>query len=200
MQSIPTYATRGLGLSQKDGSTLQSIMAAGQLVGRPLCGVFLDRIGRINGAALVTLGAGLSCLFVWMFSYSFGVLALFAILTGALSGIFWMSSATLRVSEFPSLRLLQILTPLPTVTEIVGIRSLNSALSMLWITIVLPATGAEAIALSLVKYSENSLHRSGPPAYKISIGFAGAMWVLSATSLTLAKAYKQKQWRIWQKV
>ena len=84
--SIPAYATQGLGLSQKQGSTLQSLLSVGQLVGRPIAGLLLDKIGRINGASTVTVFAGCTCLFVWMFARSFAPLAIFAILQGASGG------------------------------------------------------------------------------------------------------------------
>lgn len=50
--------------------------------------------------------------------------------------------------------------------------SLTSGLSQLWLIIVLPATFAQAIAFALAEYSRNSLGRTGPDAYHISIGCA----------------------------
>ena len=58
LYSIPHYAVAGIGLSQTQGAAIQSILSAGQLTGRPLCGLLLDRIGRINGAAIVTVRRG----------------------------------------------------------------------------------------------------------------------------------------------
>ena len=58
LYSIPHYAVAGIGLSQTQGAAIQSILSAGQLTGRPLCGLLLDRIGRINGAAIVTVRLG----------------------------------------------------------------------------------------------------------------------------------------------
>lgn len=179
-QSVPTYATEALGLPQKDGATLQAIMAAGQLTLRPLCGLFLDHVGRINGAMIVTILAGCTNLLIWMFAKTFGVLGLFAYLQGGLGGVFWISNNAL-------------------LTEIIGIRNLASGLSMLWLAIVAPATVAEAIALLLLDYSKNSLGRSGPSAYHISIGFAGASFVVSGLSLLVAKFWVQGTYRIFKK-
>lgn len=180
MQSVPTYATEALGLPQKDGSTLQAIMAAGQLLLRPLCGLFLDRVGRINGAMLVTIAAGLTNLLIWMFANNFNVLALFAFLQGGLGGVFWISNNAL-------------------LTEIIGIRNLASGLSMLWLSIVAPATIAEAVALLLLEHSKTDLGRTGPAAYQISIGFAGACFVVSGLSLLVAKFWKQGDHKLFKK-
>ena len=108
------------------------------------------------------------------------VLGLFAILQGALSGIYWMSSNVL-------------------VTEIIGIRDLSSGLSMLWLSIAAPATVAEPIAILFVNYSRSHLGRTGPRAFDITIGFAGAVFILSGLALFPAKFYKQKNRRIFMK-
>ena len=180
LYSIAPYATNGLGLSQTEGAALQSIMSAGQLIGRPLCGMLLDRIGRFNGASIVSIAAGLTCLLIWIFARSFAALAVFAFLQGGLAGIFWISSTVL-------------------LTEMVGIRDLSSAISMLWLSIVAPATVSEPIAIALRDYSINTLGRTGPHAYDISIGFAGAFFIVAGMTLYWAKIYKQKSWKLWQK-
>lgn len=155
-------------------------MAAGQLTLRPLCGLFLDHVGRINGAMIVTIAAGCTNLFIWMFARSFGVLGLFAFLQGGLGGVFWISNNAL-------------------LTEIIGIRNLASGLSMLWLAIVAPATVAEAIALLLLDYSKTELGRTGPAAYHISIGFAGGCFVVSGLSLLVAKFWIQGNYRLFKR-
>jgi hypothetical protein len=45
LYSNASYATDGLGLSQRQGAALQSILAAGQVLGRPLVGQALDMAG-----------------------------------------------------------------------------------------------------------------------------------------------------------
>lgn len=80
--TIATYSTSGLGFSQARGSSLQAILATGQIVGRPLAGLLMDRFGRINMAAIITFVAGLSCLVIWMFSRTYELLAFFAVVQG----------------------------------------------------------------------------------------------------------------------
>jgi MFS family permease len=82
LYTLATYSTAGLGLSQAQGSVLQACLAGGQMVGRPLCGLVLDRFGRINMTALLAWAAGLSCLLVWTFGRTYAVLIFFAIFQG----------------------------------------------------------------------------------------------------------------------
>jgi fucose permease len=82
LYTLGTYSTSGLGLSQAKGASLQSILAAGQMVGRPLSGLAMDRFGRINMTAFLTLIGGLSCLVVWLPARSYGVLVFFALIQG----------------------------------------------------------------------------------------------------------------------
>lgn len=84
--TVATYATEGLGFSQTKASNVQAVLAAGQAVGRPLCGFLLDRYGRLNMAGLLSVLAGLSCLVIWMFARSYGVLIFFALVQGLFGG------------------------------------------------------------------------------------------------------------------
>lgn len=145
-----------------------------------MCGFFLDRVGRVNGAMIVTVLAGFTNLFIWMFARSFSVLGLFAFLQGGLGGIFWISNNAL-------------------LTEIIGIQDLASGLSMLWMSIVAPATVAEPIALLLLDHSKNDLHKTGAEAYQISIGFSGACYVVSGLSLLVVKFWLQGNRRLMKK-
>jgi MFS family permease len=56
LYSIAIFATDGLGLSQVYGAIVQSLLAAGLMIGRPLAGLILDKFGRINIA--IERGAG----------------------------------------------------------------------------------------------------------------------------------------------
>ena len=46
--TIALYATQAVGLSQAQGASIQAILAAGQLIGRPGLGLALDRFGENN--------------------------------------------------------------------------------------------------------------------------------------------------------
>ena len=84
----------------------------------------------------------------------------------------------------------------PITTEVIGLRDLGSALSILWLSVVIPCTFAEPIAVWLVNYSQTRLHKSGADAFLISIGFAGASFVVASLVLLGAKRWKQKSWKI----
>lgn len=199
LYSLPTYATTGLNLSQAQGSNVQAILAAGQMIGRPLCGLSLDKFGRINGAAFYTFLAGLSCLVIWLSARSYGVLIFFAIVQGMsitslddgsdltkirvlglFGGIIWSASAAVTV-------------------DVIGIQELGSALSILWIMVSIPSTFAEPIAVWLLEYSQTHLHRSGADEYLISVGFAGATFCASALILLGAKRHTQGHWGLLTK-
>ncbi|KZT32840.1 MFS general substrate transporter [Sistotremastrum suecicum HHB10207 ss-3] len=180
LYSLPTYATTGLNLTQAQGSNVQAILAAGQMIGRPLCGLSLDKFGRINGAAFYTFMAGLSCLVIWLPARSYGVLIFFAIIQGLFGGIIWSASAAVTV-------------------DVIGIQELGSALSILWIMVSIPSTFAEPIAVWLLEYSRTHLHRSGADEYLISVGFAGATFCASALILLGAKRHKQGHWGLLTK-
>ena len=87
----------------------------------------------------------------------------------------------------------------PVTTEIIGLRDLGSALSILWLSVVLPCTFAEPIAVWFVDYSQRHLHRTGGDAFLISIGFAGASFITASLVLLGAKRWKQKSWNVCMK-
>ena len=118
--SLPNYAT-SIGLSAQQGSIIGALLNLGQGLGRPLVGIFSDKAGRINLAGLCTFIGGLLCFFIWIFAKSFGVLVFFAIIVGTVAGTFWTTIA-------------------PVGAEVVGLKELPSALSIVWIVLVLPTT------------------------------------------------------------
>ena len=118
--SLPNYAT-SIGLSAQQGSIIGAVLNLGQGLGRPLVGIFSDKAGRINLAGLCTFIGGLFCFFIWIFAKSFGVLVFFAIIVGTVAGTFWTTIA-------------------PVGAEVVGLKELPSALSIVWIGLVIPTT------------------------------------------------------------
>ncbi|SNX81409.1 uncharacterized protein MEPE_00114 [Melanopsichium pennsylvanicum] len=105
LYSLAASASSALGLTQKEASTLQSISAAGQLIGRPLCGSMLDLIGRHPCTIIIQVLAGFTCFTFWFPARSFGLLVVFTITQGLLGGTVWSSAA-------------------PISAEVVGIRDL----------------------------------------------------------------------------
>ncbi|EJU02339.1 MFS general substrate transporter [Dacryopinax primogenitus] len=178
--SVPTYATAGLGLTQAQGASLQAIMAASQIVGRPLTGLFLDRVGRINGTAIITLLGDLSCLVIWMFARNFGLLVFFCIVQGMTGGIFWAACG-------------------PVCAEVVGLGEMATGRALLCLVGAVPCLVSEAIGIALVDYSETALHLTGAQAYTICIGFSGGAFGVAAMVLLGAKWHMQGNWRVWER-
>ncbi len=118
--SLPNYAV-SIGLSAQQGSVIGALLNLGQGLGRPVVGVFSDAAGRINLAGAATLICGFFCFLIWIFAKSYGVLIFFAIIVGTVSGTFWTTIA-------------------PVGAEVVGLKELPSALSLIWIFLVLPTT------------------------------------------------------------
>ena len=124
--SLPNYAV-SIGLSSKQGSIIGALLNLGQGLGRPVVGIFSDSAGRINLAGLCTFIAGLFCFVIWIFAKSFGVLVFFAIIVGTVAGTFWTTIA-------------------PVGAEVVGLKELPSALSIVWLFLVIPTTCKHCIS------------------------------------------------------
>ncbi|TKY90129.1 hypothetical protein EX895_000127 [Sporisorium graminicola] len=167
LYSLAAFASSGLGLTQKKASTLQSILAAGQMIGRPLCGLLLDLVGRHPCTIVIQTLAGLTCFAFWLPARSFALLIVFAFTQGVLGGTVWSSVA-------------------PLSAEVVGIRDLPSALAMFWLVTVIPGQFGQPMAVALINYSENHLGRRGANTYLISIGFCGACFVMSGVMLCMS--------------
>lgn len=181
LYSLASYATHGLGLSQTQGAALQSILSASQMLGRPTWGFLLDKGGRINMSILCYLIVGISSLALWLPARGFPLLIVFAIIQGATSGTVWNAAA-------------------PLTAQMVGVQDLGSALSVFWLTLLVPALVGQPLAILLLNYSEGSLGRSGAEAYENSIGFCGAVGIAAALFLLGAKRWQQGDWAVWRKI
>ncbi|KAL2257905.1 hypothetical protein VTK26DRAFT_8989 [Humicola hyalothermophila] len=158
--SIADYANQ-VGFTPSQGSLAAAMFNLSQGIGRPFIGLASDRVGRINVAALGTLIAGLAALFLWIFAGSyFGGLIVYA-LFGVFAGIVWPCVA-------------------PVGAEVVGLQLLPAALSIYWLVLVLPATFAEVIGLSL--------RTSGIDGYLNVQAFTGTMFIVSFMSLWLLRS------------
>ncbi|KAL8736270.1 MAG: hypothetical protein Q9166_000425 [cf. Caloplaca sp. 2 TL-2023] len=160
--SLPSYAT-SIGLSSKQGSVVGALLNLGQGLGRPVVGIISDNVGRINIAGSLTCVAGVFCLVIWIFAKSFGVLVFFALLVGTISGTFWTTIA-------------------PVEAEVVGLKELPSALSIVWLILVLPTTFAEPIALELRQQTGN--------VYLHAQIFTGFMYIAAALCMWFLRAWK----------
>ncbi|CBQ67491.1 related to ESBP6-similarity to Monocarboxylate transporter [Sporisorium reilianum SRZ2] len=179
LYSLAAFASSGLGLTQKQASTLQSILAAGQMVGRPLCGLLLDLVGRHPCTIVIQTLAGLTCFAFWLPARSFGLLVVFAVTQGLLGGTIWSSVA-------------------PLSAEVVGIRDLPSALAVFWLVTSVPGQFGQPMAVALINYSQKRLGRRGADAYLISIGFCGACFVMSGVMLCMSWRFVRSRNRVQQ--
>ncbi|KAF2713338.1 major facilitator superfamily protein [Pleomassaria siparia CBS 279.74] len=154
---------RGLGFSATQASSITALVNAGTAVGRPCLGVLSDRYGRIEVAGLATLSTSIMVWCFWIPAQGYGLTAVFAILAGAVVGVFWMSISTLSV-------------------EVAGLAELPSMLALAFGIIVLPTTFTEVIALKI-----RQPHSSRPYlypqiftglAYTAASGMMFALWIV----------------------
>ena len=130
LYSLPNYARR-IGLNASQGSIVGALINLGLLIGRPFTGYLSDTFGRINMATITTGLCGLTCLLIWIFSKSFGLLCFFAILSGTLCGTFWATVA-------------------PIGADVAGLSEVPSFLSVVLFCMVLPTTCRSFISASKI--------------------------------------------------
>jgi nitrate/nitrite transporter NarK len=85
--SLSDYAT-SIRLSRAQATQITAFLNLGTACGRPFIGVASDRLGRIEITGVLTLVCGLGCLVIWLPSASFSVIAFFALISGAILGVF----------------------------------------------------------------------------------------------------------------
>ncbi|KAL2803023.1 monocarboxylate transporter [Aspergillus granulosus] len=148
------YGTE-IGLTSSQASLISGLFNLGQAIGRPLIGYFSDSVGRVNIAGVTTFLAGVICLAVWVNAQNFGLLIFFAIAEGLVAGNFWATIA-------------------PLVAEVLGVGNVPSGMNLVWLSIVIPSTFSQPIALRLT---------SGTGSFLASQLFAGFMYITASTCL-----------------
>ena len=91
LYSLSDFAI-SIGLSSQQAIEVTALLNTGTAVGRPFIGVASDRFGRFSISAGLTLLCGLCCFAVWIPATSHGVTLLFAVISGAILGVFWVVS------------------------------------------------------------------------------------------------------------
>ncbi|KAI2616562.1 MFS general substrate transporter [Hypoxylon sp. NC1633] len=164
--SIVDYC-QSVGLSPSQASLVGALFNLAQGFGRPIIGLSSDSIGRLNVANLSTLFCGLLCFFFWIFgAKSMATCIIFALLSGSVAGVVWATIA-------------------PVCAEVVGLALIPSALSVTWLVLVLPATFAEVIGVSL--------RHPGPGGYlKVQL-FTASMYTGAFIFGWLLRA-----WKVWE--
>lgn len=92
-----------IGLSSQQATDLIGFLNVGTAVGRPIIGVASDKFDRFDVAGALTFVCGLSCFAFWIPAQSYGLMVFFALLSGAILGVFWMVSDHRRQSVCPIL-------------------------------------------------------------------------------------------------
>lgn len=160
LYSLPNYAI-SIGLTPGQGSVVGALLNLGLGVGRPIVGYYSDAFGRINMATAMTALCGILCLAIWVPAKSYGILLLFALTAGCVSGIFWN-------------------TVTPVTAEVVGLKRLPSSFGVICLALVIPTTFAEPIALEMVATS----------GYLSSQIFVGCMFIAAAGSTWVLRSWK----------
>lgn len=95
MFSLADFAL-SIGLTRSQATTVLGLFNIGTAVGRPIIGIISDQWSRIDTAGALTLVCGLSCFALWIPASSYALTIFFAILCGAIVGVFWMVSDVMK--------------------------------------------------------------------------------------------------------
>ncbi|KAL9483484.1 hypothetical protein ACSS6W_002273 [Trichoderma asperelloides] len=129
--SLSAYAQQ-VGFSAQQGSLVSAMFNLSTGIGRPLIGFMGDRFGTIRVNTLGTFLSALFTFFIWIFGgKSYGALMVYGLL-GMFPSIMWATFAVMTASIF-------------------GLQKMQAVISLSTLTLALPYTFAEAIALSLRK-------------------------------------------------
>ncbi|KAH7142672.1 major facilitator superfamily domain-containing protein [Dactylonectria estremocensis] len=159
--TLANYANE-IGLDASQAAVIPALLMLGQALGRPVIGYFSDTIGPINMATLMTLLIGVFSLTIWVNAKTYGVLIFFALIEGTVAGAFWVTVA-------------------PVMVEVIGLENLPSGLTLLWLTLVLPSTFSEPIALQTVVGTGN---------YIGAQLFTGLVFIAAAICMGLLRGWK----------
>ncbi|KAG9252698.1 major facilitator superfamily protein [Emericellopsis atlantica] len=157
MFSLADYA-RAIGSSSQDAANIATFLNLGTALGRPLIGYASDRFGRVHVAGILTLTCGLLIFVLWLPSTTYAALVVFAIVSGAILGVFWAVIG-------------------PLAADVVGLKQLPALLNLVWISVALPSLFAEVIALEI---RQSSL---GSRSYIYAQVFAGVSYVVVSVFL-----------------
>ncbi|KAF5013323.1 hypothetical protein FDECE_673 [Fusarium decemcellulare] len=159
--TLANYANE-IGLDSSKAAIISALFNGAQAIGRPLIGYFSDSVGRMNMAGSMTFLAGVLSLAVWINAKTYGMLLFYTISEGLVAGNFWATIA-------------------PLMAEVVGLKQVPSALNMMWLSIVLPSTFSEPIALEIF---------TGTGSYLGTQLFTGLVYIAAAACIGLLRGWK----------
>ncbi|KIW99402.1 uncharacterized protein Z518_11390 [Rhinocladiella mackenziei CBS 650.93] len=129
LYSLSAFAI-SIGLTQHEGGIVITILNVGTAIGRPFVGVLSDHFGRMTVACILTASNTALAYAIWIPTESYGLLIFLSLILGATSGVYWGTIA-------------------PLCAEVVDLKELPSTLSLMWLTISMPALFSEAITLEI---------------------------------------------------
>ncbi|CAG9953772.1 unnamed protein product [Clonostachys rosea f. rosea IK726] len=159
--SLANYASE-MGLSPSQGALIPALFNIGQAIGRPIVGYFSDTVGRMNMAASTALLSAILVFAAWIPSKANGPLIFFAISGGLAAGSFWATIA-------------------PLMAEVVGLQGVPSGLNLMWLSLILPSTFSEPIALEIF---------NGTGSYLGTQVFVGVVYFAAAVCMILLRGWK----------
>lgn len=133
--SIGDYS-RAIGLDSQQASIVAAVLSLGMVFGRPSVGYVSDIFGRINVSLLCGFSTGLMIIALWVPAdfgsptAKYAISIVFALLAGAICASFWV-------------------TMTPVTVEVVGLKDMNAALSIVWFSTCIPTCFSTPIALQL---------------------------------------------------
>ena len=89
LYSLPSFA-ESIGLSAAQAAAISAFLNLGTAVGRPMVGWASDKLGRIEVAGVLTAACGGLCFTIWIPAEGYDFIVLFAVMSGAVVGVFWM--------------------------------------------------------------------------------------------------------------
>lgn len=110
----------------------------------------------------MTFLAAAFSLAIWINAKVYGVLIFFSIICGTVAGTFWATIA-------------------PVTAEVVGLKDVASALNLLWLSIIPPATFSEPIALQIF---------TGTGSYLGTQLWTGLMFIAAAACMFVLRGWK----------
>jgi len=136
-----------IGLSRSQATDIIGLLNVGTAIGRPIIGILSDRWSRIDTAGALTLLCGVSCFAFWLPATSYALTVFFAILCGAIVGVFWMVSEARNRDGLQTAPLTSYINQTigPLCVEVAGIKNLQSLLSLSWAAVIIPATGIRLV-------------------------------------------------------
>ncbi|RDW76124.1 hypothetical protein BP5796_06945 [Coleophoma crateriformis] len=168
LYSLSAFAT-SLGLSKTQSGNISAFLNLGTALGRPAVGFLSDRFGRMEVAGSLTFVGGVFCFAIWIPAKTYAVTIFFAIVVGAIFGVFWMTVA-------------------PIAVNVVGVPEVPSMLSIYWLVITAPTLFTEVIALELRRPQMSN-------QYIYPQIFSGISYIVASVCMLELRRVTRKKWR-----